>query len=244
LFEIHLNTHQVVPIGELLLGVLELLPESDLEVQDFSLDITVVLAKANSVFVVVTQGLDWIFLQKFVENFQGVFKEILGLCEEEGLIRVHNFETDRIGVNNERSALSTEFQSFYIEIETSRCNFSVQLEELGFCLLIQKLEVVLGLIVVHLQTSLVLQISISEKLESLDVFLTLDGVLIGCVKIALVVTTGTGTVFLPVSEAQPAEFESALGTGHVHATLVLLNIGFTSWTGLGVFLLPVIVQGI
>ena len=54
------------------------------------------------------------------------------------------------------------------------------------------------------------------------------------VYITRVISTCFLTVFLPVSKTQPAEIMFAFSAGHVHATLVLLNIGRAFRAGLAI----------
>lgn len=116
LLEVHFNAHEVVSITELLFSIFELLSELDLKIENFGFDVTVVLAQANSMFVVVSKLLDRVLLQKLIEYFETVFKEVLSLSKKSCLVAVHDLESDWVGVDDEGSALSTEFQSFDVEI--------------------------------------------------------------------------------------------------------------------------------
>ena len=52
--------------------------------------------------------------------------------------------------------------------------------------------------------------------------------------VACIVATSTVTMVYPGGKAKPTELVAALGAGHVHAALVLLNRPFALGAGLGV----------
>ena len=58
------------------------------------------------------------------------------------------------------------------------------------------------------------------------------------VHVARVVTASRLSMFIPISETEPTKMVVALSTGHVHATLVFLDVRVTLWARLGVSLYP------